>query len=230
MEVSAEKMRVLLVDNNVSALLPLKKKLSRDFVADASSTVEEALYMAQMVGYDAIVSELFLSEMSGTELCGMLRSCGVTTPVMILTTEDRVDTKVKSFESGADDYLVKPFAFAELVARIDAILRRQSESSTTLTCGTIVIDLISRHVSLDGMTLDLTPREFDLLAFLIQHKGQTVSRDMIATYVWREVSRFSSLDNVIDVHVSRLRRKLTSPSGHCPLRVVRGVGLRIGDS
>jgi len=193
-------------------------------------TGQAALELLQENEPRMIILDLGLPDCEGLDLLEQIRAGGCRIPVLILTARDTVADTVVGLNQGADDYLVKPFAFAELVARIDAILRRQSESSTTLTCGTIVIDLISRHVSLDGMTLDLTPREFDLLAFLIQHKGQTVSRDMIATYVWREVSRFSSLDNVIDVHVSRLRRKLTSPSGHCPLRVVRGVGLRIGDS
>jgi len=223
MEVSAEKMRVLLVDNNVSALLPLKKKLSRDFVADASSTVEEALYMAQMVGYDAIVSELFLSEMSGTELCGMLRSCGVTTPVMILTTEDRVDTKVKSFESGADDYLVKPFDYAELVCRLKVLKRRNTHRYVPdiLSHGDIVIDFSQRTAAKNGFLMPLSRKEFDLLEYLICHPGRVLSREAILNHVWEQ--GFDVPSNTVDVHIKFLRRKLGDSN---LIQTVYGIGYK----
>ncbi len=216
-------MRVLLVDNNVSALLPLKKKLGKDFVTDASSTVEEALYLAQMIGYDAIVSELFLSEMDGTELCGMLRSCGVTTPVMILTTEDRVGAKIKSFECGADDYLVKPFDYAELVCRLKALSRRSAHRyiPDILSHGNIVIDLSQRIVAQNGSFVPLSRKEFDLLEYLILHPGRVLSREAILNHVWEQ--GFDVPSNTVDVHIKFLRRKLGDPA---LIQTVYGIGYK----
>lgn len=223
MEVSAEKMRVLLVDNNVSALLPLKKKLSKDFITDASSTVEEALYLAQMVGYDAIVSELFLSEMDGTELCGMLRSCGVTTPVMILTTEDRVGAKVKSFECGADDYLVKPFDYAELMCRLKALSRRSARRYVPdiLSHGDITMDFSQRTAAKNGFLMPLSRKEFDLLEYLILHLGRVLSREAILNHVWEQ--GFDVPSNTVDVHIKFLRRKLGDPT---LIQTVYGIGYK----
>ena len=223
MEVSAEKMRVLLVDNNVSALLPLKKKLNKDFITDASSTVEEALYLAQMVGYDAIVSELFLSEMDGTELCGMLRSCGVTTPVMILTTEDRVGAKVKSFECGADDYLVKPFDYAELMCRLKALSRRSARRYVPdiLSHGDITMDFSQRTAAKNGFLMPLSRKEFDLLEYLILHLGRVLSREAILNHVWEQ--GFDVPSNTVDVHIKFLRRKLGDPT---LIQTVYGIGYK----
>ncbi len=134
---------------------------------------------------------------------------------------------MQGLDAGADDYLAKPFAFVELFDRLRALLRRSPSAARTLRAGDVTVDLVTRRAARGAETLDLTPREFDLFAYLAQHAGQVVSRDMLAKDVWREPSRLTPLDNVIDVHISRLRRKLTSPSGACPLQVVRGYGFKL---
>jgi len=177
-----------------------------------------------------IILDLGLPDCDGIEILGMIRKQGYRDPVLILTARDGLTDKVKGLDSGADDYLVKPFAFAELLARIRALMRRSVSKAKKLLVGNLTIDLVTRHVVMGEKPIDLTPREFDILAYLADHAGQIVSRDMLSEYVWRESGRFTSLDNVIDVHVSRLRRKLTDDTGVCPLRVIRGQGIMLGDA
>jgi len=179
---------------------------------------------------DMLILDLGLPDCDGIELLQRMRSQGYDRPVLILTARDELSDKIKGFDATADDYLVKPFAFAELLARIQALLRRASGTAKTLTVGDITIDLVARRVMRAGREIALTPREFDLLAYLADHADRIVPRQMLAEHVWREPSRFTPLDNVIDVHVSRLRRKLSADSGGCPLQVVRGYGILLKGS
>ena len=162
---------------------------------------------------------------SGIEILKTLRSRGNKTPVLLLTARDAVDDRVLGLESGADDYLVKPFAFAELMARIRTLLRRSGVSEPLKKAmADLVVDLESRRVWRAHQPIELTPREFDLLAFLFRQPGQVVTRQMLAKEVWREANRITPLDNVIDVHVAHLRRKLDDGHAVKLIHTIRGVG------
>ena len=195
-----------------------------------AQTGEEGFFHASSRGFDLILLDVMLPGRDGIEVLGALRKHGNKTPVLLLTAKDGIEDRVLGLDTGADDYLVKPFAFAELSARIRALLRRnQSEPSTTLTIGRLEIDLMRRTVVREGQRIELTVREFELLEYLARHHGRIVSRDMLARDVWREVSRATPLDNVIDVHVARLRRKLDDPFATKLLQTVRGVGFTLNE-
>lgn len=217
---------VLIIEDDARLGPTIQKGLSeQDFMALLAATGEAAVQAIQKDQPDLLVLDLGLPDCDGVDLLQSLRQQGYRGLVLILTARDELTDKVQGLDAGADDYLVKPFAFAELVARIRALLRRSATTARVLAAGTLRIDLVTRHVTQGGRTIDLTPREFDLLAYLAENAGQVVSREMLAAYVWREPSRFTPLDNVIDVHVSRLRRKLTDDNGCSPLRVVRSRGI-----
>jgi DNA-binding response OmpR family regulator len=179
---------------------------------------------------DLIILDLGLPDCDGVDLLQDLRRRGCEAPVIILTARDAIPEKVRGLDAGAEDYLVKPFAFPELLARLRALLRRSGRSGHTLVAGDVTIDLLTRHVTRSGETVDLSPREFDLLAYLARNAGEVVSREMLVKEVWRESSRQTSLDNVIDVHVSRLRRKINDNPGPSRLQVIRGVGIMLDKS
>jgi DNA-binding response OmpR family regulator len=175
--------------------------------------------------------DVMLPRRSGLEVVTTLRRQGLRTPVLLLTAKDGVDDRVLGLDSGADDYLVKPFAFPELRARIRALLRRgKIEPIVRLKIGTLEMDLITRSVSRDNKPIQLTLREFELLEFLMRNKGKVVSREMLARDVWKETSRATPLDNVIDVHIARLRRKIDDTFDSPVVRTVRGVGFMLSES
>ncbi len=152
-----------------------------------------------------------------------LRKRGLQTPVLILTARDAIEDRVEGLDKGADDYLVKPFAFPELLARVRALLRR-SEQSPQLRLADLEMDVIARKAKRNGQYLELTAREFELLEYLLRHKEQVVSREMLARYVWKETARATPLDNVMDVHINRLRRKVDELFDRKLIHTVRGVG------
>jgi DNA-binding response OmpR family regulator len=195
-----------------------------------AQTGEEGFFHASSRSFDLILLDVMLPGRDGIEVLGTLRKQGNKTPVLLLTAKDAIEDRVLGLDTGADDYLVKPFAFAELTARIRALLRRnQLEQSTTLTVGQLEIDLMRRTVIREGHRIELTVREFELLEYLARHHGRIVSRDMLARDVWRETSRATPLDNVIDVHVARLRRKMDDPFAVKLLHTVRGVGFTLSE-
>jgi DNA-binding response OmpR family regulator len=195
-----------------------------------AQTGEEGFFHASSRSFDLILLDVMLPGRDGIEVLGTLRKQGNKTPVLLLTAKDAVEDRVLGLDTGADDYLVKPFAFAELTARIRALSRRnQLEQSTTLTVAQLEIDLMRRTVFREGQRIELTVREFELLEYLARHHGRIVSRDMLARDVWRETSRATPLDNVIDVHVARLRRKMDDPFAVKLLHTVRGVGFTLSE-
>jgi len=188
-------------------------------------TGEDGFFLASSEPFDLIVLDVMLPGRNGIEVLSAMRKRGLKTPVLVLTAKDAVDDRVIGLDAGADDYLVKPFAFPELSARIRALLRRgKPEAPVTLQLEDLHMDLISRTVRRGAQLLDLTTREYELLEYLLRHHGQVVSREMLARDVWKETVRHSPLDNVIDVHMVRIRRKVDEGFTAKLVHTVRGVG------
>lgn len=227
-------MRVLVVEDEQKVASALKEGLEGegyDVVVDG--TGEAALFRLKTDPVDIIVLDLLLPGRDGLHVLRTLRQQGFETPVLVLTARDTLDDRVTGLDTGADDYLVKPFAFAEVVARMRALLRRgRTSGATRLSLADLEMDLVARKVTRAGQKVELTLREFELLEYLLRYEGQVVSRGTLASDVWREPARTSSLDNVIDVHIARLRRKIDLGSAVKLIQTVRGVGfmLREGEA
>jgi DNA-binding response OmpR family regulator len=188
-------------------------------------TGEHALGCIRSSQFDLILLDLMLPMRSGLEVLRELRKSGVVVPVLILTSRDSIEQRVLGLDSGADDYLVKPFAFAELLARMRALIRRNVPApNRPLRIADLMLELDGRTATRGGRKLELTAREFDLLEYLIVNRGSVVSREMLARDVWKQVMRYTPLDNVIDVQITRLRRKLDGSHQKKLLHTVRGVG------
>ena len=195
-------------------------------------TGEDGFYRANAELFDLVVLDLMLPGRNGLEILQTLRQRHVETPVLILTARDGIDDRVLGLDLGADDYLVKPFALPELLARIRALLRRGRPSEVfRLKAADLEVDLVARRVVRGDRAIDLTGREFDLLEYLLRHQGHLVSREMLARDVWKEPRRATPLDNVIDVQMTRLRRKVDLEGAPRLIHTVRGVGfvLREGE-
>ncbi len=176
-------------------------------------------------GIDLVVLDLMLPGCDGIDVLRRMRAAGSRVPVLVLTARDTIEDRVEGLDAGADDYLVKPFAFAELVARVRALLRRgHVEAGLRLHLADLEVDRVARTVQRGPRLIDLTRREFDLLEYLLRHQRTLVSREMIARDVWREPNRGTPLDNVIDVHMARLRRKVDQEFPTRLIHTVRGVG------
>jgi len=191
-------------------------------------TGEDGFFLANSEPFDLVVLDIMLPGRNGIEVLSALRKRGLQIPVLLLTAKDAVEDRVLGLDAGADDYLVKPFAFPELLARIRALLRRgKPDLPSILKAGDLEIDLSNRGVARNGARLDLTPREFDLLEYLMRNQGRVVSREMLARDIWKETARHTPLDNVIDVHMARLRRKVDEPFERKLVQTVRGVGFML---
>jgi DNA-binding response OmpR family regulator len=187
---------------------------------------EEGFYLVHKLRPDLLLLDLTLPHRNGLEILKQLRKEGVDIRVLILTSHNTVEDRVEGLNTGADDYLGKPFSFPELLARIDALLRRMLPviQPEPLRIGDLSVDSKARTVARGDDLLELTPREFDVLLYLLQNRGRIVSREMLARDVWRETSRFTPIDNVIDVQIARLRRKIDDPYSVKLLQTVRGLG------
>jgi two-component system, OmpR family, copper resistance phosphate regulon response regulator CusR len=195
-----------------------------------AQTGEDGFFSASSQSFDIIVLDVMLPGRSGIEVLKTLRKQGLRVPVLLLTAKDSIEDRVLGLDAGADDYLVKPFAFPELRARLRALVRRgKPESVLSLKLGTLEMDLTTRAVTRDTKTIELTTREFELLEFLLRNKGRVVSREMLARDVWKETNRATPLDNVIDVHIARLRRKVDDEFEPKLVRTVRGVGFMLSE-
>lgn len=193
---------------------------------ETASSGEEGFYLAHKLRPDLLLLDLTLPHRNGLEILKQLRSEGVDIRVLILTSHNTVEDRVEGLKTGADDYLGKPFSFPELLARIDALLRRMLPATEpgAVKIGDLALDTRARTATRGNELLELTPREFDVLLYLLQNRGRTVSREMLARDVWRETSRFTPIDNVIDVQIARLRRKIDDPFAVKLLQTVRGLG------
>jgi DNA-binding response OmpR family regulator len=190
-----------------------------------AETGEDAFFRITTERFDMILLDVMLPGRDGFAVLRTIRERGVQTPVLLLTARDALEDRVAGLNSGADDYLVKPFAFSELVARIGALLRRgRSEETLKLRTGNLDMDLVTRRVQRAGHAVELTNREFELLEYLMRRRGQTVPRETLARDVWKETDRATPLNNVIDVHIARLRRKIDADGFPRLIHTVRGVG------
>jgi two-component system copper resistance phosphate regulon response regulator CusR len=218
--------RILVVEDEKKVAKALEEGLEAEHYEVAiAHTGEDGFYLISTQAFDLVLLDLMLPGRSGIEILRAMRTRGLKTPVLILTARDAIEDRVQGLDCGADDYLVKPFAFAELLARIRALLRRgKAEPVLRLTCDELEIEMVTRAVTRSGQPLDLTAREFDLLEYLLRNQGRVVSREMLAHEIWKETARHTPLDNVIDVHIARLRRKVDDPFSKKLLHTVRGVG------
>jgi len=196
-----------------------------------AATGEDGFYRANAELFDLVVLDLMLPGRNGLEILQTLRQRHIETPVLILTARDGIEDRVHGLDLGADDYLVKPFALPELLARIRALLRRGRPSEALrLKAGDLELDLVARRASRGDRAVDLTGREFELLEYLLRHQGHLVSREMLARDVWREPRRATPLDNVIDVQMARLRRKIDCDGTARLIHTVRGVGFVVREA
>jgi len=217
-------MHVLLVEDELKMARALRRGLEQEgHSVDSATDGDDALSRAVEFEYDAIVLDVMLPGRDGFSICRELRARDRWAPVLMLTARDAVEDRIRGLDAGADDYLVKPFAFGELLARLRALVRRGvSERPAIITVGDVELDPAAHTVTREGRVVDLSVREFSLLEFLMRHAGEVVSRTRILEQVW-DVN-YDSFSNVVDVYVGYLRRKLELPFGRSFIRTVRGVG------
>ena len=219
-------LRILVVEDEHKVAMALKEGLEGEHYEVAiAETGEDAFFRVTTERFDMILLDVMLPGRDGLEILRTIRKRGVQTRVLLLTARDALEDRVQGLNSGADDYLVKPFAFAELLARIRALLRRgRPDETLRLNAADLNMDLVTRKVDRAASPVELTIREFELLEYLLRHKGQTVPRETIGRDVWKETDRGTPLNNVIDVHIARLRRKIDRDGLQKLIHTVRGVG------
>jgi len=220
-------MRILVVEDDKDAASYIAKALGEaGHVVDVADNGEDALGIASE-HHEVMIVDRMMPKLDGLQMVEQLRAQGVTTPVLFLSALGKVDDRVAGLRAGGDDYLVKPFAMAELLARVEALGRRKGapDAQTRLTCGDLEMDLISREVTRGGHKIDLQPREFKLLEYLLRNAGRVVTRSMLLENVWDY--HFDPQTNVIDVHISRLRGKIDKEFDTQLLETVRGAGYRL---
>lgn len=217
---------ILVVEDEQKMARALHEGLEADgYSVRVAHTGEEGFYLIHAQPFDLAILDVMLPDRDGFEILSTLRKRGIKMPVLLLTSRDTVEDRVRGLDTGADDYLIKPFAFPELLARIRVLLRRgKFEPKDRLKLADLEMDLAERLVRRAGQRIDLTAREFELLEYLFANSGRVVSREMLARDVWRETARQTPLDNVIDAQMVRLRRKIDGLSERKLLHTVRGVG------
>jgi two-component system, OmpR family, response regulator len=222
-------MRVLVVEDAVRLLEIIARRLREEgYAVDGVTNGEDAVSRAAVTPYDVIVLDLRLPDISGIDVCALLRATGCAAPILMLTARDGLDDRVRGLDAGADDYMTKPFEFPELFARIRALARRRSvERSATMTLGDLHVDSAAHTVHRGDSRIELTTKEFGLLEYLMRNRGQAVSRDRLIDAVWDSAYRGDS--NIVDVYVGRLREKIDRPFGRSTLGTVRGIGYRLAD-
>lgn len=225
-------MNILVVEDEPKVADALRSGLeAENFEVTLAHTGEEGFFLVNERSFDLVLLDLMLPGRDGFQVLETLRKRGLQTPVLVLTARDSLEDRVMGLDRGADDYLVKPFALPELLARIRALLRRgRTDQVPRLRYEDLEMDLLSRHTERSGSVIELTGREYEVLEYLLRHQGRVVSREMLARDVWKESGRATPLDNVIDVHMARLRKKVDDPFPRKMIRTVRGVGFIIGET
>ncbi|MCU9836982.1 response regulator transcription factor [Ruegeria sp. WL0004] len=222
--------RVLIVEDDDETREFLVKGFTEEgFAVESAADGREGLFHATDGGFDAVVLDRMLPGLDGLSLIKSIRAAGLKTPVIMLTAMSAVDERVKGLRAGADDYLVKPFSFQELLARIEALLRRpkDTQEAATLSCRDLEMDLLRRRVTRGGRDITLTPREFQILEFFLRRKNRVVTRTMLLEGVWDY--HFDPNTNIVDVHISKLRRQIDEGSETPLIETVRGAGYMISD-
>lgn len=222
-------MRILLVEDETKMLAFLKQGLEEQcYAVDVADNGEDGLHWALNFPYDVIVLDVMLPDMDGMEMCRALRNQRIITPILMLTARDTVDDRVMGLDCGADDYLVKPFAFRELLARLRALSRRDSlQKSTALTLGQLTLDMVTHSARRGDKLIELTTKEYELLEFLMLYPNQVLSRTVIAEHLWN--FDYSPESNVVDVYIRYLRRKIDDGYEDKYIRTIRGTGYQLVD-
>jgi DNA-binding response OmpR family regulator len=222
--------RVLIIEDETKVANALRAGLEAEhYEVTIAATGEEGFFLASQESFDLLLLDLMLPRRDGIDVLATLRKRGIQMPVFVLTARDAVEDRVIGLDQGADDYLTKPFAFSELLARIRALLRRgRMDQILKLQHEDLEMDLVTRKVSRGARSLDLTAKEFDILEYFLRYRESVVSREMLARDVWHATARVTPLDNVIDVTIARLRRKIDEPYERKLLHTVRGVGYMLG--
>jgi two-component system copper resistance phosphate regulon response regulator CusR len=221
--------KILVIEDDKKILKAVRRGLETEgYEITTARTGDEGMTRLEGAAFDLVVLDWMLPGRDGIAILKALRTRGPHPPVLLLTARDTVEDRVTGLDCGADDYLVKPFAFAELLARLRALLRRTApEELSRRQVADLILDTRSRRAARNGREIALTPREFDVLACLMRHEGQVVTRQMLARDVWQETKRATPLDNVIDVHLAHLRKKVDGAGRRKLIQTVRGVGYRL---
>ena len=224
-------MRILIIDDEADLLSQLKKLLEQQrYIVETAEDGEKGLDLLFETPFDAVVLDIMMPGLDGLTLLEQARKAGIDTPVLMLTAKGDIGDRVKGLDLGADDYLSKPFSSEELLARIRSLLRRSGSRSTpVLQVGDLQLDTVSRQVTKTGQPVNLTPREFSILEFLLYNKNRAVSRFSLAEHVWGDDFDLFSMSNFMDVHIKNLRRKIGDAGRARMIRTVRGVGYIVGD-
>lgn len=220
-------MRILVVEDEKRLAEVIKKGLVEEgYSVDVAYDGAEGQYMAESASYDLVILDIMLPKKDGVTICQELRIRGINIPILMLTAKDSVEDRVKGLDSGADDYLVKPFAFSELVARVRALLRREALSKASkLQVGNLVMDTLTREVWRGDKKIELTAKEYAILEYFMRHPNMVVTRTMLMEKVWDY--DFEGISNVIDVYIRRLRLKLDEEGAESIIETVRGAGYRL---
>ena len=222
-------MRILIIEDERRLANIIKKGFVEDgFAVDQAFDGEEGQYLAESEEYDLIVLDIMLPKIDGLELCRELRKKNIKTPVLMLTAKSTTEDKVAGLDSGADDYITKPFSFVEFRSRVHALIRRShQDTSPVLVINGLMVDPLKHVVKRDGKIINLTPKEFAVLELLLRHKGEVISRTMIIEHVWDY--NFDGMSNVVDVFVVALRKKIDSGAKVKLIQTIHGVGYKIGN-
>ncbi|MBV5305637.1 MAG: response regulator transcription factor [Desulfobulbaceae bacterium] len=218
--------QILIVEDEIKIAHSLQQVLGAEgYAVSTAVTGEEGFFLINTEIFDVVILDIMLPGHSGLEILEALRRRDNQTLVLILTARDALEDRILGLDSGADDYMIKPFATSELLARIRVLLRRgRSEQIFQLQFAGLSLDLVTREAQRDGRPLELTTKEFDLLAYLLRHQGRFITRSMIARDLWQETIRATPMDNVIDVHMARLRRKVDKDFPEKIIHTIRGIG------